>query len=151
MIEDTAYRDGTQVVDRVARWNHSKSGQLHRPEVKSPHNSEHNIFMVDQLWLWKIPKGLDIVSDTIVTCFPTRHEASTGIVDDIRDSVILESAENHIREVDNLIDRILSACTDIFEPNDIESLRFFTFFESEIGRAVSLHSSLLPLFLKPVH
>ena len=137
MVKNIAYRDRTQV---VSRWNNELSGHLSRSKFEAPRPLNHNILMVDQLWLWKIPKkGTDkVMSDTIITCFPTRHEASSGNSDDIRDRVVPESVENHTQNANDLIDRILSSCTEIFEPNDIESLQFFSFFESAVGTAVSI-------------
>ena len=134
MVKNIAYRDRTQV---VSRWNNESSGHLSRSKFEAPRPLNHNILMVDQLWLWKIPKGDKFMSDTIVTCFPRRHEAFLDNIDDIRDRVIPESAKYPIRTTDDLIDRILSACTDIFEPNDIESLQFLRFFDSAIGTVVS--------------
>lgn len=134
MIENIAYRDHTQV---VSRWYHKLAGRLDHSKRGTLDHPNHNILMVDQLWLWKIPKGDKFMSDTIVTCFPRRHEAFLDNIDDIRDRVIPESAKYPIRTTDDLIDRILSACTDIFEPNDIESLQFLRFFDSAIGTVVS--------------
>ena len=134
MIGDTTYRDRTQV---VSRWNHRvpKISTWSRPRVSA--SPEHNILMIDQLWLWKIPGAKSgLKSDTLITCFPTRHEAPNGNIDDVRDRVLLEGTTRSVLTIDDLIVRILAVCSDIFEPSDIPSLQFLEFFESAIGSTV---------------
>ncbi|KAK7741911.1 hypothetical protein SLS62_010888 [Diatrype stigma] len=138
MMKDTAYRDRTQV---VSRWNHSSDGHMNwaKTWISKP---KHNILMVDQLWMWKISKAGQIPHDTIITCFPMRHEASEahvdeaslyGNMDDMREHILPESVEKRIRSVDDVIGRILAACTNIFEDTDVQSLQFRKFFEKAIG------------------
>lgn len=148
MITDTTYRDRTQV---VSRWNHNSNGHQDwsKQRILEP---KHNILMVDQLWMWKISKGNRVSCDTIITCFPTRHEAPDetrtgpqygfaggtlyGSTDDIRDRILPESVENRISNVEHLVGRILAACTNIFEETDVKSLQFRKFFEKAIGNMV---------------
>lgn len=64
------------------------------------------------------------------------YEALYGSIDDIRDRILPESVENSIKTADDLVGRILAACTNIFEDTDIKSLQFRKFFEKAIGNMV---------------
>lgn len=63
-------------------------------------------------------------------------EALYGSIDDIRDRILPESVEDSIMDADDLVGRILAACTNVFEDTDVQSLQFRKFFEKAIGNMV---------------
>lgn len=131
MLKDTTYRDRTQV---VSRW------------VKSewPEQEDHNILMVDQLWLWFVKSKKEGEPDTIITSFPSREGAefqqSSREVDDLQGTVLGDDNRTSISASTDLVSRILSVCCNAFDRHqNVESVNFLQFFESAIGRAVSSH------------
>lgn len=128
MLKDTSYRDRTQVVSRWAK-----------SEWQDP--PDHNILMVDQLWLWFI-KGEGGKPDTIITSFPSREGSafpqSTREADDLQRTVLGPTNRRSISESADLVSRILSVCSNAFDRHQhLESINFLQFFESAIGRAAS--------------
>ncbi|OJD31678.1 ankyrin repeat protein [Diplodia corticola] len=126
MLKDTSYRDRTQVVSRCAKleWQDSP---------------DHNVLMVDQLWLWFL-KGKDGKPDTIITSFPSREGAtypqSTREADDLQGTILDPTDRKCISESTDLVSRILSVCCNAFDRHQhLESINFLYFFESAIGRA----------------
>jgi hypothetical protein len=154
MIEDTQFRDQSQV---VSRWNHT-TNLLQREQV--PKNAlgydagrlrsrsrvptwsiaqiKHNILMVDQLWLWLIPDESKEFFN-IITCFPTRDGAlPDDTIDNIQDMILDERESLMLDDVTQPILKILSVCLDAFDPHQQrDSLQFLKFFESAVGYAVS--------------
>ncbi|KAI1639109.1 hypothetical protein F4809DRAFT_172745 [Biscogniauxia mediterranea] len=129
MLEDTSYRDETQV---VSRWNHNRNPQKIRGGGE--HGAAHNILMVDQLWLWNIPREDDQEHSTIITCFPSREGAVLSCHDDLRSTILSQSDKEPISNDNELVTRIIATCIDVFgHNNQDESLHFFKFFQSAIG------------------
>ncbi|KAL1621012.1 hypothetical protein SLS56_009428 [Neofusicoccum ribis] len=127
MLKDTSYRDKTQV---VSRW----------VKTEWPDQKDHNILMVDQLWLWFIKGKKDGEPDTIITSFPSREGAefqqSSREVDDLQGSVLGDDNRKSISTSMDLVSRILSVCCNAFDRHQhVESVNFLQFFESAIGRA----------------
>lgn len=134
MLKDTAYRDKTQVVSRWAKrtW---------------PENNDHNIIMVDQLWLWFLG-GSNGNPDTVITSFPSRqgakfnheHEGSawdTSSQDDIERIILKDKNRDSIGHTTDLVSRILSVCCNSFNPHEhLEPLNFLQSFESTVGKLV---------------
>ena len=154
MIDDTSYRDGTQV---VSRWNHTKNllEDNHRDihlkktsdsferdlELVPKHRGvgiNHNILMVDQLWIWHIPNE-DDQFDNIITCFPSRNGALPDEIDKLHESVVDEKYPLVFEDSTQPVMRLLSLCVDAFDPHQFrESLQFLKCFESAVGSAVRL-------------
>ncbi|KAI1494238.1 hypothetical protein F5X96DRAFT_8131 [Biscogniauxia mediterranea] len=142
MLEDTSYRDETQV---VSRWNHNHN----LPKIRGGggHGAAHNILMVDQLWLWNIPREDNQEHSTIITCFPSREGAAPTYLDDLRSIILSQSDKAPISNDNELVTRIIDACIDVFgHNNDEESLQFFKFFQSAIGHAEEEISRLFKRF-----
>lgn len=136
MLKDTSYRDRTQVVSRWAK-------------SEWPDQQDHNLLMVDQLWLWFV-KGKDGQPDTIITSFPSRKGAifpqSSREADDIESTVLNDDNRLSIEDSTDLVSRILSVCCNSFDRHQhLDPINFLQFFESAIGRAVC--SELTPFRL----
>jgi hypothetical protein len=152
MIDDTSYRDRTQV---VSRWNHTANllednhKDIHVKRTSSFFESQtqavpgrrgvginHNILMVDQLWIWRIPDPENEFSN-IITCFPSRNGAIPYDIDKLYESVVDDKYPQVFEDSMQAIMRILSLCIDAFDPHQFrDSLQFLKFFESAVGSAV---------------
>ncbi|KAJ4351186.1 uncharacterized protein N0V89_006525 [Didymosphaeria variabile] len=149
MLENTHERDIDQVVSRWAQ------------NVKSATN--HNILMVDQLWLWighdrqtaapgelemEMLRRRDLSSDRspersktqyVVSCFPNRTgsgQLSHRTLDDLRLRVLDPNNRKRdpIRHPEDLVSRILETCCSVFDRmQDVEWLRFYQMFEDSVG------------------
>lgn len=130
MLEDTRYRDASQVVSREAR--------------KQAYDRHHNILMVDQLWLWLIKGENDQEPDTIISSFPGRKGAhrESKPVDDIQRAVLTERCRRSIFKSEDLVSRILTLCCKTLDRHQkFESIQFLDMFESALGHAVRLPST----------
>lgn len=137
MLKDTSYRDRTQVVSRWAK-------------SEWPDQQDHNLLMVDQLWLWFV-KGKDGQPDTIITSFPSRKGAifpqSSREADDIESTVLNDDNRLSIEDSTDLVSRILSVCCNSFDRHQhLDPINFLQFFESAIGRAEEEETRLFRRF-----
>ena|ERR1700733_10312453 len=133
MLEDTSYRDRTQV---VSRWNQRASHRSKGSRRFTSREPAHNILMVDQLWLWRIPGG-NSKDSTVITCFPSRNGSTPSYLDGLRDNILLDRHRSPLRNIDDFVAQVLSTCIGIFDhSHDVESLQFFKIFESAIGNSV---------------
>lgn len=124
-------RDGDQVIYRYTKG------------LSDPDCDEGKLFMVDQLWMWKLD------DDTLLTCLPTRWDEALWAADrggdqrlptDVHRMVLDElreySRRGPVLSVHRLADMVLRSCTSIFSSQDRlrhdPSLDFFDFFEKSI-------------------
>jgi hypothetical protein len=157
MLEDTSYRDRTQV---VSRWNNatyrlktkrgirsteSKVNTLRSnresklQSLRTGRDVKHNILMVDQLWMWIIPDAEDSSFYNIITCFPPREGANPCGFDDLQRNVLDDRHHDLFYDKKQLISRIISLCMNTLDPHQQEeSLQFLKFFESAVGNVVRL-------------
>jgi hypothetical protein len=134
MLEDTSYRDRTQV---ISRWNQKTYNRSKGTRRFAPRVSAHNILMIDQLWLWRIPAGGRSMDSAVITCFPSRKGSTPSYLDNLRDNILADRHRNPLSNIDDFVAQVLSTCIGIFDHNhDVESLQFLKFFESAIGNAV---------------
>jgi hypothetical protein len=137
MLNDTSFRDKTQVVSRwFRRSNRRLKGYIPwLDEEKKP----HNILMVDQLWLWIIQhRGSP---DTVITSFPSRKGANPAAVDDLQRQILEGVNRDPFGEIHSLVlvGQILAVCCRTLSPNqDEESVKFLQFFENSIAHVVSV-------------
>lgn len=148
-MKDTSLRDEDQVVYRYAKkmWPKEKETNL-------------NILMVDQLWMWILDGGkhiknttimnlsLIVLVDTVITSFPRRwnrkqSEDDLDIVESIRKHINVREGRDPLRSAYDLAVLIASFCSEVFfereddpEPLD-EKLQFMEFFDKSIGDVVS--------------
>ena len=139
MLSDTGQRDADQVVTRWAR--------------DYLNVSDHNILMVDQLWLWVIAGDQDKnILPSVVTCFPERHGVESGPLDDLRRNIMGSNMGNRqsilpIQTTADLVSRIVSTCSDVFSWSQKEELvRFLHFFEATVGKVGDDETRLLEEF-----
>lgn len=139
MLSDTRQRDADQVVTRWAR-DYLKI-------------SDHNILMVDQLWLWVIAGDRERnILPSVVTCFPERHGVESGPLDDLRRNMMGSNMGNRqsilpIKTTADLVSRIVSTCSDVFSWSQKEELvRFLHFFEATVGKVGDDETRLLEEF-----
>ncbi|GAB7332487.1 hypothetical protein MBLNU13_g04281t1 [Cladosporium sp. NU13] len=139
MLSDTGQRDADQVVTRWAR-DYLKI-------------RDHNILMVDQLWLWVIAGDQDKnILPSVVTCFPERHGVESGPLDDLRRNIMGSNMGNRqsilpIQTTADLVSRIVSTCSDVFSWSQKEELvRFLHFFEATVGKVGDDETRLLEEF-----
>jgi len=144
MLSDTQQRDADQVVTRWAR------------DYLKIHN--HNILMVDQLWLWVIAGDpQQNILPSVVTCFPERHGVESGPLDDLRRNIMGSNMGNSnstqpIRTTADLVSKIVSTCSDVFSWSQKEELvRFLHFFEATVGKVGDKESRLLEEFTTQSH
>lgn len=133
MLQDTAIRDLDQVVSRYAKNN---------PDIGK---DDHNILMVDQLWIWYIKgkKGSQ-EPDTVITCFPNRQGAkvkNSRDLDDLWFQVLankIHQSRGVISSAADLIARVIEVCSGTLNRHQhVEKLQFVQMFEATIGDAVS--------------
>lgn len=81
MLPDTEHRDRDQVVFRHRKQSlypekqpdpDPDSDNDQSPKVRRKKLKQFKLLMVDQLWLWYIPKDEIFKSDIVLTCFPRR-------------------------------------------------------------------------------
>lgn len=144
MLSDTGQRDSDQVVTRWAR-NYLKI-------------RDHNILMVDQLWLWVVAGDQDKgILPNVVTCFPERHGVESGPLDDLRRNIMGSNMGNRqsilpIQTTADLVSRIVSTCSDVFSWSQKEELvRFLHFFEATVGKVGDDETRLLEEFTEQSH
>lgn len=128
MISNTDGRDKDQVMSRWAR-------RTFKDE------REHNILMVDQLWLWIIryKEGPDLV----ISSFPDREGVNPKYIDKLERSVLNKEREPITCTAD-LVSRIVAVCSNELDRcQDDELLQFLPCFESSIARVVSAIRSCL--------
>jgi hypothetical protein len=136
MLEDTSYRDATQV---VSRW-WAQAARTRGP-LGGVEGQNHNILMVDQLWLWCIKPEIPGNGDpyTVITSFPSREGANPTVVDYLERTVLKSKKRKPIVDTVDLISRILTVCSTTLDRHQDPhpSLQFLQMFESTIGHAVS--------------
>lgn len=148
MLPDTEHRDKDQVVYR-----HRKKSLYHEKEEDQEAEAENAIsaetrrknlkqlklLMVDQLWLWFIPRDDVFKSDIVLTCFPRRWCQNNACDPDLLESILkFEGRTSPISDINSLIGLITSKCANIFDRSAAPSdLQFMEYFESAIGKAVS--------------
>jgi len=163
MIEDTTYRDRTQVVSRwniapnrpkpkrpsrypESRFGNFRSNRESKLNMRVGRDVKHNILMVDQLWLWVIPDSENHFFN-IITCFPSREGSTPSNVDDLQQNVLDDRHYDLFLDKKQLVSRILSLCLNALDPNQAEeSLQFLKFFESAVGNAEEEESRLFRKF-----
>jgi hypothetical protein len=137
MLPDTEDRDRDQVVFRHKRdqLDHGLASKERRQKLK-----KIKVVMVDQLWLWFIPKGDDFQFDTVLSCFPRRWCQNKPEDPDLLESMLnFEGKAPPISSPYDLITLITSKCANIFDRSSApEDCQFLEFFESAIGSAVSI-------------
>ncbi|KAI9644764.1 hypothetical protein NHQ30_006791 [Ciborinia camelliae] len=133
-------RDSDQVVSRYAK-NDSDIGK-----------DDHNILMVDQLWIWYIQgKSGSQEPDTVITSFPNRQGAKISVdLDDLRRQVLAK--KNHksrgvISSATDLITRVIEVCSGTLDRHQhVKTLQFVQMFEATIGDAEDKESKMLQQF-----
>lgn len=147
MLSSISDRDKDQVVSRWAKreWRRVREGLgQHRRET----TVQHNILMVDQLWLWLIPGPTYSDPDTIITSFPVRTrvqvplsvsmEETSAEVDDLQAAVLRREnlhPRDDIRDTDGLVSRILTVCCRTLDRHQqINTVKFYKCFRVQLGR-----------------
>ena len=130
MLDNTSFRDKTQV---VSRWRtKEKSSVSKRDESRG-----HNILMVDQLWLWVIKRSGH--PDTIITSFPGREGSNPSEVDDLERQILHGGSRDAFRCTGDVVAQILAVCSRTLIPNQsYESVRFLQCFERAVADVVSI-------------
>jgi hypothetical protein len=102
---------------------------------------EHNILMVDQLWLWVIEAVNDDRPAIVVSSFPNRNGLDSEDFDDVQAAVLKrlnKRSRKPITSTPQLVTRIMATCLGIFDRSqESDMVQFSQFFESSIGRVVS--------------
>jgi hypothetical protein len=116
---DTSQRDQDQVV-----WRYCQKMRL-----------EPKIFMVDQLWIWILGKGL------IVTSFPQRWEQPNRDPLNVLEGIIQDSnvkTREPVKSVWDLAMLITGRCSGMFDRHRLDdpNYQFVDMFESSIGEVV---------------
>jgi hypothetical protein len=151
MLPDTEHRDRDQVVYRHRKrtfypQTNTDSGRdpddTTSAEIRRKKLKQVKLLMVDQLWLWYIPRDESFKSDIVLTCFPKRWcQNNPGDSDLLETMLKFEGRGSPVSDIHSLIGLITSKCANIFDrsvaPSDIQ---FMEYFESAIGKAVSLQS-----------
>jgi hypothetical protein len=135
MLPDTENRDRDQVVFRHRK--KELDSKLHSKERKRQ-LKKMKVVMVDQLWLWYIPKGNDFPHDTVLSCFPRRWCQHTPEDPDLLESILnSEGKSPSISSVYELISLITSKCANVLDRSSApQDCQFLEFFESAVGSAV---------------
>lgn len=124
MLASTEEKDKDQVMSRWAE------------RTLKPPRHEHNILMVDQLWLWIIPSDKKC-RDLIISSFPDREGVNPKYVDRLERSV-LNKQQHPIKCTADLFSRIVVICSNALDRcQGDEMLQFLPCFESSIARVVS--------------
>jgi hypothetical protein len=149
MLSSTSDRDKDQVVSRRAKKELRKAKTESQNSLQGSENvpEQHNILMVDQLWLWYIPGQSDSEPDTVITSFPSRKGVQvrrSGEVDDLQ-TTVLRSQNLHSRDLihntADLVSRILTVCCRTLDRHQhVKTVEFLQMFQNSIGDAVSLKS-----------
>jgi hypothetical protein len=137
MLNDTSFRDKTQVVSRWFRRSRRSNRRPRRYMRWLGDEEPHNILMVDQLWLWVIQHHGS--PDTVITSFPSREGANPAAVDDLQRQILEDVSRDPFGETYSLVGHILAVCCRTLSPNqDEESVKFLQFFENSIAHVVSV-------------
>ncbi|KAK2801417.1 hypothetical protein FQN51_005311 [Onygenales sp. PD_10] len=109
--------------------------------------AEHNMLMVDQLWLWIIIGGPG-KPDTVISCFPNRQGEDSEDADDLRTQVLNRpKGSTAITTTGELVSRIIATCSGAFHRSQkAEMLQFAQYFESSIGRVGHKETTLFKEF-----
>ncbi|KAI1818574.1 hypothetical protein GGS20DRAFT_527661 [Poronia punctata] len=126
---DTSDRDTDQVVYRYCK----------------RHKIEAKVFMVDQLWLWVIGKGL------VITCFPQRWDQPKNDPLNVLDGIIEETnakTRPPIGSVYDLAMLIMNRCSGVFDRHRIDGqdYQFLDMFDHSIGVVTDEESRLFRRF-----
>ncbi|KAK2765549.1 hypothetical protein FQN54_008403 [Arachnomyces sp. PD_36] len=99
---------------------------------------EHNILMVDQLWLWVIEPVEGDRPAIVISSFPDRNGLESEDFDDIQAAVLRRLKKKSRKPVTNttqLVSRIIATCLGIFDRSqESDMVQFSQYFESSIGR-----------------
>src|SRR5271155_5642492 len=140
MLSTTSNRDSDQVVLRRAIKECRRA-----PDRELKEDEDHNILMVDQLWIWYIKGRNSLDPDTVITSFPSREgtkEENSRDMDDLQTEV-LKNQDQHSREFISsataLVTRIMNVCCRTLDRHQhMKTVQFVQMFQSTIGDAVSL-------------
>jgi hypothetical protein len=147
MLRDTTYRDRTQVVSRWFRKNRRLKAQKSfnvRDDRTLFEEEDHNILMVDQLWIWLI-KDYEGVPEsdatrekvTLITSFPDRFGTKSAARDNIARQVFRDSTRDSFRVVTDLVRQIISVCLRTLNEDRVDgSISFLLCFEISLGDVV---------------
>ncbi|KAK5636449.1 hypothetical protein RRF57_012161 [Xylaria bambusicola] len=144
---DTSARDTDQVVYRFCK----------------RYGIEEKVFMVDQLWLWVIGKGIELNPpfvvivvnsqslDLVITCFPQRWDQPKNDPLNVLDGIIEETnakTRPPIQSVFDLAMLITSRCSGMFDCGrfDDQNYQFLDMFENSIGVVTDRESRLFSRF-----
>lgn len=145
MLKDTTYRDRTQVVSRWFRRNRRmKARERYYTRDALSEEEDHNILMVDQLWIWLIENDeSDHKADaargkmTLVTSFPDRIGTKSAARNNIAQQVFRDSTRDSFRNVSDLVRQIISVCLRTLNEARVDgSVSFLQCFEISLGNLV---------------
>jgi hypothetical protein len=149
MLPSTLNRDKDQVVSRWAKRKSKRAKERlgNNPNCRKNATVQHNILMVDQLWLWRIHGRDKSEPDIVITCFPSRKgvqaqtQAQTSReVDNLQEN-ILQNRNIHqrglIKGTSDLVSRILTECCQTLDRHQhLQTVDFLQMFQSTIGETV---------------
>jgi hypothetical protein len=149
MLRDTTYRDRTQVVSRWFRRNRrvKTQGRLYTlADQALLEEEDHNILMVDQLWIWLIKDddsnrkaGATRGKVTLVTSFPDRFGTKSAARNNIAQQVFRDSIRDSFQNVNDLVRQIISVCLRTLNEGRVDgSVSFLQCFEISLGNLVRL-------------
>ncbi|KAK6083985.1 hypothetical protein SCUP515_01681 [Seiridium cupressi] len=150
MLRDTTYRDRTQVVSRWFRRNRREQTRQQNHERPTFRNraghilfaeEDHNILMVDQLWLWVIEEKRDMHETdktrgnvTLVTSFPDRVGTKSAAHNNIAQQVFRDSTRDPFHTVSDLVRQIVTVCLRTLNEGRVDgSVTFLECFEISLG------------------
>ncbi|KAF7527875.1 hypothetical protein G7054_g10313 [Neopestalotiopsis clavispora] len=144
MLRDTTCRDRTQVVSRWFRRNRRMEAPERYYNQKDQalfEEEDHNILMVDQLWIWlikddKSDQEADVNREkvTLVTSFPDRFGTKSAARNNIAQQVFRDSTRDSFQNVSDLVRQIISVCLRTLNEAHVDgSVSFLQCFEISIG------------------
>jgi hypothetical protein len=141
MLPTTDHRDseGGQVVLRYAK--DSDDSDL---------NESPKMIMVDQLWLWVIPRGAVRLEPPqlgtsksskqyiVISAFPQRWKQDPNDKLNLTNLDFDDLNNSLVKSALDLVSTIVAKCCDVFDRSLVpKDLQFFEFFENSIGSIVS--------------
>jgi hypothetical protein len=109
------------------------------------HNADHNIFMVDQLWMWAIGEEL------VITSFPQRWQQPRNdplnVLESVIEDINARTRSAPVRTAFDLAAAITQQCSTVFRSRSrFQEYQLLDVFDQSISDAVEMESLLFAEF-----